>query len=219
MSVIRKILFAIIWAVCRFLSLFLYPRKIIHSERIPKKSKYVGVANHQHWADIVYIFVWGRGRLYMVAKKELREKSGFLRVMHKEIGIIFVDRDSPSLSSIKSILTALKRDRPLLVFPEGTRNKSGEVGSLLPVKPGAAIFAIKAQAPMIPMMIYKPAKLFRKNYLYIGEPFDFSEFYGQKLSEEVTEAANEKMRTHMLLELENMRDYVENKRWKKKNRT
>ena len=155
----------------------------------------------------------------MVAKKELREKSGFLRVMHKEIGIIFVDRDSPSLSSIKSILTALKRDRPLLVFPEGTRNKSGEVGSLLPVKPGAAIFAIKAQAPMIPMMIYKPAKLFRKNYLYIGEPFDFSEFYGQKLSEEVTEAANEKMRTHMLLELENMRDYVENKRWKKKNRT
>ncbi|MCL2798500.1 MAG: 1-acyl-sn-glycerol-3-phosphate acyltransferase, partial [Firmicutes bacterium] len=87
-------------AVCRFLSLFLYPRKIIHPERIPKKAKYVGVGNHQHWVDIVYIFIRGRGGIKMVAKKELQEKSGFLRVMHKEIGIIFVDRDNPSLASI-----------------------------------------------------------------------------------------------------------------------
>ena len=121
MSVIREIIFTILRSILWLLSLLLYPRKIINPERIPRKTKFVAVANHQHWADVVYIYIRGPVRFYAIAKKELYDQSRFLRVMHKVAGIVFVDRDNPSLSSIKSILTILKRNRPLLVFPEGTR--------------------------------------------------------------------------------------------------
>jgi len=216
MSVIRYIIFNFLRMLFRFLSLIFYPRKIVHKERIPKNTKYVAAANHFHWVDIVYIYIRGPMRPFMVAKQELQKTSRFLRVMYREANIIFVDRDNPSISSVKSILGVLKNNKSILFFAEGTRNKSGE--GLLPTKPGAAIFAIKGNAPMLPLIVYKPAKMFRKNYLYVGEPFDMSEFYGKKLTEELTEEANQKMRAHMLKAQEDLRDYVENKRWKKKNR-
>ena len=214
MKIIRCILFNVVRTILRVIAFFLFPRKLIHKERIPKKSKFVAVANHQHWADAVYLYIKGPGRVYMLAKKELQEKSRFLRVMRKSAGITFIDRENPSVSSIKSILGILKSDRPILVFPEGTRNK--ESNELMETKPGAAMFAIKARAPMIPMMVYERARAFRMNYVYVGEPFEFSEFYGQKLTEELLEEANAKMRAHMLTEMGNMREYVANKRRKKK---
>jgi len=216
MEVLKAILFFILRTLIRALSFFIYPRKIIHKERLPKKSKYIAVSNHLHWVDAVYVFLKGPGRRYLLAKKELAEISPFLKSMEKAAGIVFVDRDNPSVASIKAILGYLKRDKPILVFPEGTRNR--ESRELLETKSGAAVFAVKSSAPVIPMLIYERARAFRRNYLYVGEPFELSEFYGKKLTEELLNEANALVRAHMLLEMEKMDDYVMNKRWKKKNR-
>ena len=214
MKIIRNILFFIIWWVCRAVAFFVYPRKLIHKERLLKKQKFVAVANHQHWVDLVYLYLKSPVRFWLLAKKELREKIWILRFLQKEAGISFVDRENPELSTIKEIMGVLKKNKPILVFPEGTRNASGN-GELQPLKPGAAMFAIKAQAPMIPTIVLSPARAFRRNYVYVGEAFDVSEYYGVKMTEELTLEANEKMRNAMLKAQGELREYMESKRRKR----
>ena len=46
----------------------------------------------------------------------------------------------------------------LLMFPEGTRSRTGE---LLPFKKGAFVLAIKAQAPVVPTAIFGAARAMR----------------------------------------------------------
>jgi len=101
------------------------------------------------------------------------------------------------------------------VFPEGTRNKKSE--ELQEIKSGTAMLAIKAKVPVLPIHIAKRAKVFRRQRLYIGEPFDLSEFYDQKLSAEVLDAASKKIE-EKLLEVERQDKLLqENKKQKRAN--
>jgi 1-acyl-sn-glycerol-3-phosphate acyltransferase len=195
--------------------LIFFPTKIIHKERLPKNKRYLAVTNHQSWIDIVYCLFSLPRRRYIIAKKELK-KSRFLRGVRKWCGIIFIDRENPSVDSVREILAVLKRDEPIIMFPEGTRNKENR--ELQEIKSGAASFAIKTDAPVIPIMIYKRAKIFHRNYIYVGESLDLSGYKDVRLTPEVTAEVDKKVRDHMLKTMAEMDDYVENKRWKKKNR-
>ena len=203
--------------IFRFFASFIYPIKIIHKKRIPKKSKHIVVSNHISWVDILQLLIQTPGRRHMVAKKEL-QKSRFIRFWNKvtDLDIVWIDRENFSLASVKKILDLLKRGRAICIFPEGTRNK--ESRELLELKSGTAVFAIKAKAPIVPVMIYARPRVFRRNYVYVGEPFELSEFYDARLTPDLTARADALLREHMLKEMENMDDYIQNKRWKRKNR-
>ena len=69
-----------------------------------------------------------------------------------------------------------------MIFPEGTRNKTG--AELLPIKGGSVIFAVKTKSPIVPVFINRKARLFRKTYMMIGKPFELSEYYDKKLTEQ-----------------------------------
>ncbi|MCL2062269.1 MAG: 1-acyl-sn-glycerol-3-phosphate acyltransferase [Firmicutes bacterium] len=211
----RTLFFYLIKAIVYLPRKLLYPAKIIHKKRLPKKSAHIVVSNHLCWKDIIHhVFTLPRRRS-IVAKQELA-KSRFIRAFRKTAGIIFIDRENPSLESVREILKTLKRGEPISIFPEGTRNKDSR--ELLEIKPGAGVFAVKTGAPIIPVMVYKRAKTFRKNYLYVGEPLDLSAYKGMRLTSELTEEITAKVRAAMLRTMEEMDDYVENKRWKRKNK-
>jgi 1-acyl-sn-glycerol-3-phosphate acyltransferase len=67
-------------------------------------------------------------------------------------GFIPVERQNHEQSQRAVDLAAesVARGRSFLVFPEGTRSRTGE---LLPFKKGGFIMAIKAQAPVVPVAI------------------------------------------------------------------
>jgi len=199
----------------RILAYIIFPLKIINKKKILKKQKCLYVSNHLSWIDAVYFFFQAPGRPYMVAKKEIR-KNWFVRLVEKMCDIIYIDRENPEIAEIKKILDYLKRDRVISIFPEGTRNKQNR--ELQPLKSGATVFAIKTKAPIQSVMIYKKGKAFKKNYLFVGEPFYLEEFYGQKMTPELTEKADEIVRKNMLDTMEKMDYYIANKLWKKKNR-
>lgn len=60
-----------------------------------------------------------------------------------------VDRSGANPRSV-SAKSLLQRGVPLLVFPEGTRSKTGEMGHF---KPGAASLAIATDAPVLPIAL------------------------------------------------------------------
>lgn len=83
------------------------------------------------------------------------------------------------------------------MFPEGTRNKTKDV-ELLPLKGGAALFAIKAKVPVYPVMCLRKTRLFIRTKIVVGDPIDFSDFYDIKMTAEDYEKAEDRIRERML---------------------
>ena len=130
------------------------------------------------------------------------------------VGAIGIDRGKVDLSAMRKVMGVLNEGGSITMFPEGTRNKSGS-DEMQEVKAGASLFAIKGQAQVVPIMLYRKPRLFRKNYLYVSQPFNVAELSARADSATVASGAK-------IIE-DNMReasayltDYVQNKRWKKK---
>ncbi len=82
-------------------------------------------------------------------------------------GFVPLERGNPeqSLPAIERAAEALREGNSFLIFPEGTRSRTGE---LLPFKKGGFIMAIKAQAPVVPVAIKGARDAMRKGSLVIN---------------------------------------------------
>jgi 1-acyl-sn-glycerol-3-phosphate acyltransferase len=122
-------------------------------EQVDPATRYVVVSNHLSMFDIPALFtvlpVDGR----FLAKKELFRLPVIGRAMRK-IGIVEVDRQSVGGSTRAAInegvAIAAERGYSIIVFPEGTRSRDGD---LLPFKKGAFRIAIDTGLPLLPVVI------------------------------------------------------------------
>jgi 1-acyl-sn-glycerol-3-phosphate acyltransferase len=74
------------------------------------------------------------------------------------------------------------------IFPEGTRSKDG---SILPFEQGAALLAMRAGVPVIPVYIKGGYKLFHQIKVYAGKPVDLKEIAGDKINSSAINKATE----------------------------
>ncbi len=180
-----------------FLSKIVYPCKVYGKENIPN-GKAIFAFNHLSVIDPVYVLrTYKKFDVTCLAKKELFESKLFSKII-KSFGALPVDRDNPSLKVVAESLRALKNDKKLLLAPEGTRNKTGDT-ELLPFKSGVMMFAYKTNAPICPIIIFKKAKIFRRNKMIIGSPIYLEDFYDEKPNSVDYDEMAEILRNKMIL--------------------
>ena len=168
--------------VIKTVSALFFPVKIIGKENLVEGGAVV-VCNHLSFVDPLYLAKLNIKEDYtIIAKKELFKNKFFGNILRK-YGGISIDRENPDVKTLLSVIKGLKKGEKLLLFPEGTRNKSGTT-NLQPIKGGTALFALRAKVPIVPIMIYKKARLFSRNKLIVGKPFELSDFYDKKCTEE-----------------------------------
>jgi 1-acyl-sn-glycerol-3-phosphate acyltransferase len=99
-------------------------------------------------------------RLRIVYKAELRKLPVLVRAFDLA-GFVPLQRGNPeqSLPAIDRAAEALREGNSFLIFPEGTRSRSGE---LLPFKKGGFILAIKGQSPVVPIAVSGARNAMRK---------------------------------------------------------
>lgn len=99
-------------------------------------------------------------RLRIVYKAELRKLPILVRAFDLG-GFVPLERGRPeqSLPAIERAAEALRDGNSFLIFPEGTRSRTG---ALLPFKKGGFIMALKAQAPIVPVAIMGARDAMRK---------------------------------------------------------
>jgi len=104
-------------------------------------------------------------RLRIVYKAELR-KLPVLTQAFDLVGFVPLQRGNPeqSLPAIEGAARALRDGASFLIFPEGTRSRTGE---LLPFKKGGFVMALKAKAPVVPVAITGARLAMRKGSLVI----------------------------------------------------
>lgn len=141
----------------------------------------VVIANHKsNWDPIVLGHsITSRPVCYM-AKEELY-KNKIARWFLLKLNSMPVARNKGDLVAIKTAIKALKDGKMLGIFPEGTRSKTG---SMLPFQQGAALMALKAGVPVLPVYIAGRYKLFHPVTVHIGEPVDLKQIVGEKVNSE-----------------------------------
>jgi len=119
-------------------------------EKINNKQTYVIVSNHQSMLDIV-IFCVLRHPLRWVSKMEVFKVPllGWSMKMVKYIGLERGNKHSV-ISMMDKCNTSLKEGVSIVLFPEGTRSRTGEIGKF---KSGAFQLAIKNDKPILPVIL------------------------------------------------------------------
>src|SRR5688500_1772260 len=127
---------------------------IDHGENILRDRAAVYAVNHASnveppilYAALAPLFP----RLRVLYKAELRKLPILVRAFDLA-GFVPLERGNrdQSLPAIDGAAAALRDGNSFLIFPEGTRSRSGK---LLPFKKGGFIMALKAQAPVVPVAI------------------------------------------------------------------
>lgn len=174
-------MYRFLWFITWIFIRIFYPTKIVGKENIVQGGAIL-VCNHLSNVDPLLIISYNKRKVYSLGKKELFDTK-FKAWFFKSVGVISVDRGKPDISAIKQCLKVLNKGNLLSIFPEGTRNKTKE--NLLEIKNGCCMLAIKTKLPIIPVNIQKKAKLFSRNKITFGKPFELDAFYNQKLSSEI----------------------------------
>ena len=182
-------------------------------KRKVKDGPCVYISNHYTLFDPVYIGVTTWEGIHFVAKREV-ERTPVLRFITKRAKVIYANRDGSDVRTMLDCLKCLKNGEKVAIYPEGTRNKTNE--EIMPFKHGAAALAIKAKVPVVPLVMYKKPKLFRCTHILIGEPFEFTEYYDKKLTQDDYAEADEKLRSILVEMRRNHAEYLENKKRNKK---
>lgn len=172
----------------------LFPFKLVGAEKV-EDGACVLVGNHYRIWDIVHMACTTKEKVHFITKKELY-KNKFLAHLCGIVEAIPVSRDGQDAKAVMTALRYLKNGEKISMFPEGTRNRTEE--ELLPLKGGAAIFAIKAKVPVYPVMCPHKTRLFRRTKILVGDPIDLSAFYERRLTAEDYAAAEEVIREKML---------------------
>ena len=115
-------------------------------------------------------------RLRVLYKAELRKLPILVRAWDLA-GFVPLERGNreQSLPAIDRAAEALREGNSFLIFPEGTRSRTGQ---LLPFKKGGFIMAIKAQAPVVPVAISGTRAAMRKGSFVI-QPVTVRVRFGQ----------------------------------------
>jgi 1-acyl-sn-glycerol-3-phosphate acyltransferase len=124
---------------------------------------YIFTPNHQSHFDIPALLGWLPGNARFAAKRELFREPVLGAVM-RTLGMIPIDRDD-SDASIARLRSMKDRDFSVVIFPEGTRSRDG---NLLAFRKGAFVAAIELGLPVVPVVCRGTAEVMPKGgYLSI----------------------------------------------------
>lgn len=140
-----------------FSKLNFIPYEISGKEYINPKKSYIYVSNHTSFLDIPGLCLALPGQFRPLAKKELLKIPIFGWIARTAAVIVDRSNHDSRVKSLEKLSKTLANGISILIFPEGTQNRSKEI--LQPFKDGAFRIALETKQPILPMMVTGAGKL------------------------------------------------------------
>lgn len=169
-----SIFFRFIYGFIKLIYYIVFSIRIEGRENLPEGT-FIIASNHRSNADPPLLAITlGCGKFSFIAKEELFRRPLFGYIIRK-LGAFPVSRGKGDTRVIDISIEKLKEGRKLVIFPEGTRSKTGKVGR---GKTGAALIAAKSGFPVVPTGIVFKGKLHFRSRIIVkyGKPIYPKEF-------------------------------------------
>jgi 1-acyl-sn-glycerol-3-phosphate acyltransferase len=145
---IKDGIYAFLVLLLFFVTKPLFRLRVKGRANIDRNGEYIVVARHRSYWDIAVfaIALGGWNRVHFIARKGLMKWNILLQAVIRAFSTI-IDRENFSKSDFRKMLTAIKRERLIGIFPEGTTRQRVDA------KAGAIHFATIAGKDLLPVNI------------------------------------------------------------------
>jgi 1-acyl-sn-glycerol-3-phosphate acyltransferase len=145
----QRVGYDVIRVLARLTGVWLYQLRVAGRENWPADGGGLVCANHQSHFDPPLVGLTCSRRLNYLARNTLLRIPGFKQLI-LFLDTIPIDREGVGLAGLKETLKRLKSGELVLIFPEGTRTRDGQVAKL---KPGFISLARRGRVPLVPVGI------------------------------------------------------------------
>lgn len=118
-------------------------------EHVPKSGAVIVASNHISFWDPPLVGTAAIRELHFLAKEELFRPL-LLGSLIRSFNAIPIRRGVADLSGLTKAMDVLRAGHALIMFPEGTRNRSGELRA---ARPGVGMLAVSTDARVVPACI------------------------------------------------------------------
>jgi len=172
--------------------------KIHGRENVPLEGPLIVAPNHASLFDPPLVGYAMPRMVTTMGKAELFEKKTcglkILGYVIQRMGTFPVRRGTPDRRALRRAIHVLKEGGALVIFPEGTRTRTGELG---PAEPGLGLIAHATRAPVLPVYLKgteagfsylhpKPSLIHPE--VYFGKPLTFEPEYERRADRATLEA-------------------------------
>ena len=138
------------WLACRVFYKLFGGVRVVGRENLPPDGRFLICANHASLLDPPAVGLAFRSPIGYLAKKELFSIPLFGPLL-RTVGAIPVDRSRLGKGTLDAIAYLLNTGIPVLVFPEGTRSRTGRLGR---GKAGVGLLAREMAVPLVPTYVH-----------------------------------------------------------------
>lgn len=146
-NVAQLALYYFLHFLARLVAIGFYRIRVFGRNHWPPTDGAVICANHQGYFDPLLVGLTCERPISVLAKKSLFRFP--LKPVIEAMGAIPVNREGTGLDGLRVTMQRLKAGEMVLLFPEGTRTESGNIGKL---KPGFIAVARKTKVPIVPVV-------------------------------------------------------------------
>lgn len=138
------------WSLYRLLFAFYFGWRVYNNERVPQKGAVILAANHSSFLDPPLVGSGLHRDINYLARKSLF-RVPVLGWILRTVNAVPVDRDGGGAAGLKTIIDRLHAGGAIILFPEGTRSRDG---NLQPARSGIGLTVIKSAAPVVPVRVF-----------------------------------------------------------------
>jgi 1-acyl-sn-glycerol-3-phosphate acyltransferase len=158
-------------------TILIYRVRAIGVKNVPRKGALVLAPNHFSQMDHFFAGVYLRRKIRFMAKSQMFGPP-VLTSIYKHGGVFPVRRGQHDEEAFETAYELLDQGEMLLVYVEGGRSRSSEMGE---PKPGIGRIALESGVPIVPVAIHGSARVrgwkrlrFPKVTIEFGEPVTFT---------------------------------------------
>jgi 1-acyl-sn-glycerol-3-phosphate acyltransferase len=168
------------------LCMFVFRARSMDGQNVPSSGPAIIAPNHFSAMDHFFCGIYLRRRVRFMAKSQLFK--GPLRILLPRLGAFPVQRGKGDERSIETALELLRRGGVVVIYPEGGRSRTGQIGER--ARRGVGRLALASGAPVVPVAIdslrarnWKRLE-FAQVVVRYGEPLQFRQLADATVTEQ-----------------------------------
>ena len=156
---------------------------VFDAENVPLKGGVILASNHASFLDPPLVGAGLPRDINYLARESLFRFPG-IGALLRSWNSVPVDRDGGGGKGLKIILDRLLAGGGIILFPEGTRTKDG---NLLPARSGIGLIVIKSTAPVVPVRVFGTFAAYGRHVTF-PRPHPIAVKYGRPMKFEALRA-------------------------------